>query len=89
MHLVETSYAEPTYWHLFASEWQWRPGAFDSLVRLVADDRVANVLVVSPDCRWVLHPYDGGMDVIAESQADQQLLRAKNAAWLSPHASGL
>ena len=62
-------FGAPTYWHLFASEWAWRPGRFDPLVRLVADWVVTNVMIVNPDCRWLLHPYDGGMDVIAESSA--------------------
>jgi hypothetical protein len=86
---VEEAFDELNYWHLFASARTWRPGEFDSLVRLVADDKVANVLVVAPDCRWVLHPYDGGMDVIAESPEHRGLLRAKYAVWLSARADGL
>jgi hypothetical protein len=89
MHRVEEGFDEPSYWHLFASAWDWRPGAFDPLVRLVADDAVANVLMVAPDCRWVLHPYDGGMDVIAESPEARQSLRAEHSAWLSARGDGL
>jgi hypothetical protein len=89
MHGVDDGFDEPTYWHLFASTWNWLPGAFDPLVRLIADDAVANVLVVAPDCRWVLHPYDGGMDVISESPEVRQLLRAKYAPWLSTKMDGL
>jgi hypothetical protein len=89
MHRLEERFEEPSYWHLFASTWEWRPCTFDPLVRLVADDAVANVLVVAPDCRWVLHPYDGGMDVIAESPEARRLLRASNSSWLSPRADGL
>jgi hypothetical protein len=89
MHRVEEGFDEPCYWHLFASAREWRPGAFDPLVRLVASDAVANALVVAPDCRWALHPYDGGMDVIAESPEGWRLLRAKYSAWLSARADGL
>jgi hypothetical protein len=89
MHRVEEGFDEPRYWHLFASVREWQLGEFDPLVRLVADDAVANVLVVAPDCRWVLHPYDGGMDVIAESHEARRLLRGKYAAWLSARADGL
>ncbi len=89
MRRVEEGFAEPSSWNLFASAWDWQPGAFDPLVRLVAEDAVANVLVVAPDCRWVLHPYDGGMDVIAESPETRRLLRAKYSAWLSARADGL
>jgi hypothetical protein len=89
MHRLSADFEEPTYWHMFASLRQWRPGEFDSLIRLIACDAVANVLIVAPDCRWVLHPYDGGMDVIAESDAAQGALRANYRAWLSPREDGL
>lgn len=89
MHRVNEGLVEPSYWHLFASAREWRPGQFDPLVRLVADDAVANVLVVAPDCAWVVHPYDGGMDVIAESNEARRLLRANHSAWLSTRADGL
>jgi hypothetical protein len=82
-------FAEPSYWHVFASEWEWEPGLFDPVVRLVADDVVRNVMVVPPDCRWLLHPYDGGMDVILESPEDRGRLRATYRDWLSPRADGL
>ena len=71
MHELDADFNHPSYWHVFASEREWRPGIFDPLVRLIADDVVANVMIVAPDCGWLLHPYDGGMDVIAESQAER------------------
>lgn len=79
----------PTYWHLFASEWEWRPELFDQLIRLVAADAIANVLIVEPECRWVLHPYDGGMDVIAETPARRTSLRSAHKDWLSASRDGL
>ncbi|MBY0228532.1 MAG: hypothetical protein K2W96_04550 [Gemmataceae bacterium] len=79
----------PNWWHLFTSAHVWRPGTFDPVIRLVADGTVANVLVVAPDCRWVLHPYDGGMDVIAESAEERGRLRATYSDWLSRHPGGL
>src|SRR6266545_8082047 len=39
----------PAYYHLFASEWEWQPGLFDPIIRLVADDRVTNVMIVHPE----------------------------------------
>ena len=77
------------YWHVFASEWEWRPGLFDPIVRLVADDVARDVIVVAPDCRWVLHPYDGGMDVILESPAARDHLKALHRDWLSSRSDGL
>ncbi len=89
MHRASEEFTDPSYWHLFASEWEWRAGLFDPLIRLVADDAVANVMIVHPDCRWLLHPYDGGMDVIAESSAKRDQLRAAHRDWLSSLESGL
>jgi hypothetical protein len=41
-------FAEPNYWHVFASEWVWRPGVLDSILRLVADDVVRDLMVLHP-----------------------------------------
>jgi hypothetical protein len=79
----------PGYRHSFGSVREWRPGEFDPLIRLVAEDRAPDVLLVAPDCRWVLHPYDGGMDVIAESSTSRTVLRNKFSTWLSTRADGL
>lgn len=89
MHTVDSGFSVPSYWHVFANERVWHPGVFDPIIRLVADDVLANVMVVSPDCRWLLHPYDGGMDVIAESEVVRNRLKACHAEWLSPRADGL
>jgi hypothetical protein len=79
----------PSYWHVFASEWEWQPGLFDPIIRLVADDVVRNVMVVAPDCRWLIHPYDGGMDVILESPSARDSLRSAHRDWLSSRPDGL
>jgi hypothetical protein len=89
MHSANREFTDPSYWHVFASAREWQPGLFDPLIRLVADDTVANVMIVHPDCRWLLHPYDGGMDVIAESPAARGLLWAAHKEWLSSRADGL
>ena len=87
--MIEDDFGHPSYWHVFLSEWSWQPGAFDRLVRLVADDVLANVMIVALDCRWLLHPYDGGMDVILESPAARDALKARYPEWLSARADGL
>ena len=89
MHELEEDFSDPNYWHVFASAWEWRPGSFDPLIRLIADDTIRNVMVVDPDCRWLLHPYDGGMDAIAESPAERDRLRGSHKDWLSARDDGL
>ncbi len=77
------------YSHFHTSRWTWGPGVFDHILRLVASGRLGNILIVAPDCRWVLHPYDGGMDVILESEVARDALKACHADWLSSHPDGL
>ena len=85
----DQDFIEPCFWHLFASEWEWRPGVLDPILRLVADDIVANVMVVDPNGRWLHHPYDGGMDVILESSEARNLIKSAHADWLSSRSDGM
>ena len=80
---------DPIYWHFFAEARKWQIGEFDPLVRLIATHEVANVLIVHRACEWVLHPYDGGMDVFAERADTLKVLRTRFTEWLSPHPTGL
>lgn len=88
MHRSEESF-DLNYWHVYASEWGWPANPLDQLFRLIADDVVRNVMVVACDCRWVVHPYDGGLDVITESEAATGGLRSAHPDWLSLRSDSL
>ena len=79
----------PSWCHLFASDRDWSPGVFDPIFRQVADDEIRNVMVVDPACRWLFHPYDGGVDVILDSPPARDRLRATHPDWLSARPDGL
>jgi hypothetical protein len=85
----DDDFGTPSYWHVYGSRQEWRPGLFDPVVRLAADDKIYNLMIVAPDCRWLLHPYDGGMDVIAASTAARDRLKARYRKWLSARPDGL
>ncbi len=87
--LVDDDPDDPIYWHVFASVWEWRPGRFNPIVQLIIADILANVMIVDPACRWLLHPYYAGMDIIAESETSRDLLKANFSQWLSSHPEGL
>jgi hypothetical protein len=89
MHELEGNFGNPWFWHVYSSMCEWHPGLFDPIVGLVADDVIANVLVVKSDCQWVLHPYDGGTDVIVDSSAARDRLKASHTEWLSARPDGL
>lgn len=75
--------------HLYASIVGWRPGVLDGMLRLAAADRIGGMIIASPDLIWLVHPYDGGADVIAASVKQRDELRSRHRDWLSRHPKGL
>lgn len=80
---------DSTYTHIFVSEWVWERNIFDPLLRLVADWTVANIQIMSVSKQWLVHPYDGGTDVILPSATERDQLRQKFCPWLSEREDGL
>jgi hypothetical protein len=78
-----------SWMHLYVSQPAWSTGCLDPLLRQVADDVIANVLLADVGLRWLYHPYDGGMDVILSSSGERDVLRDRHRDWLSTHPSGL
>ncbi|MFJ7305232.1 hypothetical protein [Streptomyces sp. NPDC099088] len=78
-----------TYYHLFATKRSWQSGCIDDLLRDVADEKVADVMITDTQLRRIYHPYDGGADVLLASTAERDQLRNRHTAWLSDHPSGL
>ena len=74
---------------LHVSRGQFTPGSLDELLRYVADDRTDGVVVTDLAMRWLFHPYDGGMDVIAPSVGERDRLAARFGTWLSDRPDGL
>ncbi len=89
MHERTDDWGGPTFWHVYVSRHCWLPGGFDAIVRRVAYGTEPNVLIAPLDYRWLLHPYDGGMDVILDSSATRDALKASFPDWLSDHPDGL
>jgi hypothetical protein len=78
-----------TYYHLFAARQRWQRGCVDGLLREVADDKLADVLITDIQLRRIHHPYDGGADVFLTSPEERDRMRDVHATWLSSHPSGL
>ncbi|GGQ16416.1 hypothetical protein GCM10010266_44550 [Streptomyces griseomycini] len=78
-----------TYCHLSVARRPWRRGCIDELLRDVADDRVAGVLITDTRMQRVHHPYDGGADVFLATSEERDRMRDRHADWLSDHPSGL
>lgn len=56
-----------TYCHLFAARRSWRYGCLDVLLRDIADDNVAGILITDTQMRRIYHPYAWGTGSIARS----------------------
>ncbi len=81
---------DPESWsHTFVDRLPLTPEALDPLLRLVADDGAAGVIICDDDLTWFFHPYDGGADVIPATTTMRDELRARHRAWLSATESGL
>ncbi|MGC4806131.1 DUF3885 domain-containing protein [Micromonospora sp. DT233] len=80
---------DPTYIQLYAEVVPWRPGVIDVLLRAVADDELANVILAPADLRWLYHPYDGGADVILPTREQRDALKTRHRGWLSQQPSRL
>jgi hypothetical protein len=86
---VDDAAEDKTFWHFFVSPHEWKPAHLTALLRAVIEDQLADVLVVATDCSWVLHPYQGGMDVIFKSARDRDELARKRSAWIPANLEGL
>jgi len=88
MHEVDGD-TDPNYWHIFRSTITWVPGSLDNVFRLVAEDRIANVMVLDPASSWLLHPYDGGLDVILGTRDERDTMSIAFKSWRSRRSDGL
>lgn len=88
MHAVDPDDPEVAY-DLHVSQEQFTPGTLDELLRYVAEDQTSEVVIADTSLRWLFHPYDGGMDVIAPSVQQRDRLAARFAAWRSDRPDGL
>lgn len=89
MHESEEDETDPWFLHVFHSPVVWQPGALDDIIRLVADDVLRNVMILDPTDTWLLHPYDGGMDVIARSQEQRARISRDLASWRSRRSDSM
>jgi hypothetical protein len=78
-----------SWMHLYVGQMPWSVGCLDPLLRQVADDVIANVLVADTGLRWLYHPYDGGMDLMLSSAVERDGFRGRHHDWLSTHARRL
>lgn len=75
--------------HLHVARVQYSGTELDGLLRRVADDQVRNVLIINLPSQSVVHPYDGGADVILPTSEARDQLKHTFRDWLPSHPQGL
>lgn len=68
---------------------RWASGAWDALLRDVAEWRFPSVVLLNPESGEVYAPYDGGADTLLADSNRVEALKIQWAAWLSTHPNGL
>ena len=76
-------------WHFYMSTHQWSSGSMDDLLRMIATERIANILLVAIDQNCAYHPYDGGGEVFVDNVSRREGLLRRFKVWLSPRSDGL
>lgn len=74
---------------VFAAAVRWEPGAFDRLIREVADDTIQWFIFLAWETGRGYAPYDGGADLFLASGSERDALRSRYSEWLSRHPGGL
>ncbi|EFV12189.1 DUF3885 domain-containing protein [Segniliparus rugosus] len=60
---------------------RWRRGAFDDYLRDIDQGSLWGVLIANADFTRLAHPYDGGLDLVAPTEAEARALRQRHPTW--------
>ncbi|MFB7620280.1 hypothetical protein [Kitasatospora sp. NPDC056181] len=74
--------------HHYVSATDLHDPALDQLLLCAADDMTAGVILTEAACAWVVHPYDGGVDIFTESSKACDQLADRHAEWLPSTRQG-
>lgn len=75
-------YENNIYYNTFFRTDLWRQNSQNELLRDIAKDKSrAMFICIKSNC--IVAPYDGGMDIIVDSQKKRNLLKIKYKDWLS------
>lgn len=86
--LYDVDEEQEVWHHLYVDAITWRHGVLDDLLLLVADWKVADVVIAPMGFKWLYHPYDGGGDILASNTDKRDRIRDSHPDWLSKHPEG-
>jgi len=73
---------------IYARKTTWESNQRNDMLKAIADDEI-RVLIIVPHKNRIIYPYDGGVDLILESEKVRDVYKDKYKMWLSSHPQGL
>ena len=81
-------YEDEYYYDVYIKEATWETNKRNDILKSIADDEI-RMMIISFDKNRIINPYDGGMDIILESEIKRDIYKSKYKDWLSNHPEGL
>ncbi len=81
-------YEDDFFYDVYFKPDVWKRNAKNDILKAIADDEF-RALFICPKEKCIVAPYDGGMDIIVDSQAKRDGLKAKYKDWLSEREDGM
>jgi len=76
------------FYDVYISNFIWEKNSINKLLKDIADNKL-RAMIVSPSGKCIVHPYDGGMDIIVETQEKRDELKIEYEDWLSEREDGM
>ncbi|WP_452225817.1 DUF3885 domain-containing protein [Lacinutrix cladophorae] len=81
-------YDENDFFGVYITSGVWRKNNKNELLKNIADDEF-RAMFVCPKRNCIVAPYDGGMDIIVDTQEKRDELKTKYKDWLSERKDGM
>ena len=81
-------YEEDYFYDVYFRQETWERNSQNKLLKNIADDEF-RAMFVCPKRNCIVAPYDGGMDIIVDSEKRRDELKKEYKEWLSERKDGL
>jgi len=79
---------EELYVDIFIKQTLWKSHQRNDILKAIADDKI-RMMIIDTNKNRIINPYDGGVDLIVESEEVRDKYKEKYKMWLSRHPQGL
>ncbi|WP_052600364.1 hypothetical protein [Aureispira sp. CCB-QB1] len=82
------AYEEEMHFDIYVMIDKWKRETKNEILKAIADDEI-RAMFVCPSKGYIIAPYDGGVDIIANSTEKRDELKTEYKDWLSKREDGL